>query len=308
MGKAALEKIDEKRYPRVVAALLRALIQTSPRDEALAFAKRAIPLYERIGDGIGVAVLHIGLSREYRLRGLLEKADAANARAGELFASNDASRSQFYVALLDARVWLRIEQSRYEEALAAITEGTAVANALGDHEAFKWALNRAELDFAMGRTEAAIHFAEEVAERALESGADHSFWAGRMYASVACFRASKDGPQGGYIAARTSLMLARNGHRSTAAEPILVMALIAASRADTLLAARLLGAIETLEGARLISLPESMTKGGGGVVRQLLIASLNEQLSPQELENLKAQGASYAWDVAVAEALKIESL
>jgi hypothetical protein len=48
-----------------------------------------------------------------------------------------------------------------------------------------------------------------------------------------------------------------------------------------------------------------MTKGGGGAVRQLLIASLNRQLSPEELEKLKADGASYTIDVAYAEALKI---
>jgi hypothetical protein len=32
---------------------------------------------------------------------------------------------------------------------------------------------------------------------------------------------------------------------------------------------------------------------------------LNQQLPPQKLVNLKAEGASYAWDVVLAEALKV---
>jgi hypothetical protein len=175
-----------------------------------------------------------------------------------------------YVEFLEDSVWLRIDQNRYEQALAEIGEGTAIANALGDHEAFRWVINRAELEFAMGRTEAALRLAEDVADRAPESRSDHGFWAFRAHARIACFRVVSGDLHGGYVAARSSLMLSRN--RFMVAEPLLAMAFIAASRADMSLAARLLGAIESLEAARMIRFAASMTKGGGGVVRQLLIA------------------------------------
>lgn len=302
-AKAALERIDEERYPMIVARLLRALVQTTPPDEALVWSARAIPLYERTGDLISLAVMHYMSSREYRLRGLLKEADAAHARASELLESN--LPSQFQVALLTERVWLRIEQGRYEEALDVISEGTAMANALGDFEAFRWANYHAELEFAKGRTEAAIRVAEDVAERVRHSGADQSFWAGGVYASIACFRAASGDLQGGYTAARESLLLARSGQRPTASEPLMAMAFIA-SGTDPSRSARLLGAIEMWERSRIVSDPESITKGGGGVVRQLLIASLKQRLAQRELERLKTEGASYSWDFAIEEALKIE--
>jgi tetratricopeptide (TPR) repeat protein len=284
--------------------VLRALIQSSPPDEALAWTEHAIPLFELIGDGLGVAALRHLLAREYRLRGLLEEAEAENARAAELFAANSVCKSQRYLPFLNERVWLRIEQSRYEEGLADITEGAAIGKALGDQGAVRWAINRAELEFAMGHTEVAIGIAEDVTEHANKSEGDRAFWSSGAYASIACYRAANGDLREAFVAARKSLALSRSGQRPTV-EPIFVMALIAASRGDTSIAARILGAIETLERTRQIGPSASMIAGGCGAVRQLLIASLNQQLPPQKLANLKADGASFAWDITIAEALKV---
>ena len=55
---AALDGIDEERYPNVVVPLFLALIQVSTYTESLAWTERAIPLFERLGEWVGLALIY----------------------------------------------------------------------------------------------------------------------------------------------------------------------------------------------------------------------------------------------------------
>ena len=305
-AKAALAGIDEERYPNVVAPVLRALIQVSPDAEALAWTERAIPLFERLGDWVGLALIYSYVSWQRCVRGRPEEAEQAMARASELFALHNESRSIPYVTFLSRRVWLRIQQGRFEEALADCTTGLAIVTDLGDPLPCRWLRYRAEVEFAMGHTDVAIGIAEDIVARANELGANYTQAIIDAYGSIACFRVASGDTYGGYTAAREALVLSRRdldylNHENI--ETLDVMAFVAASHGDAPLAARLKGAVDAaFDGST------PATWFSYAAVRKLLNSLLNGQLSPQELKRLQAEGSSFNIDRARAEALAIRSV
>ncbi len=302
-AKAALDGIDEERYPNVVAPILRALIQVSSDAEAVVWTERAIPLFERLGDWVGLALIHSYISWHRSVLGRPEEAEQALARAGELFASHNESRSIPYVIFLSRRVWLRIEQGRFEEALADCATGLSIVTDLGDPLPCRWLRYRAEVEFAMGHTDVAIGIAENIAARALELGAHHTQAVIDAYGSIACFRLAGGDTYGGYAAAREALLLSQRAldylnHENI--ETLDVMAFVAGSQGDVRLAARIKGAVDaSFDGSK------PATWYSYAAVRRLLDSLLNQQLSPQELERLQAEGSSFTIDRARAEALAI---
>ncbi len=304
-AQAALDLIDGERHPHVAARLLRALIQATRGDESSAWAERAIPVFERIGDCIGIALLHSHLSANHCRRGRLAEADAAIARAGAMFQPGLTQRSMPYAAFLQNRTLVRLDQGRYAEALSDVSEGTAIVKALGDEDAFHWELSRAEVEFAMAHHEKAIRLTEDVIARALSrpSGHERELIAG--YNNLAVFKVACGDIEGAYNAARESFKLARaRSFDEFVSDTLDTMALVAASRSQARVAARLRGAMDAYcerSNSDTPTLGGNATKHG----RELLRASLRRQLSLEEIDTLASEGATYTIDVAVAEASRL---
>jgi tetratricopeptide (TPR) repeat protein len=302
-AEAVLELIDEERYPRVVAPILRALVQIAVGIEVLEWAKRAMSVFERIGDRVGIGLLQSTLANEYRRRGMLDEADAAITRAEQMLASPNLPRLMPYSVFLRCRAMVRLDQGRYDEALADSIEEVAFVKALGDEDMPQLSSLRAEVEFAMGNRETAIETMEDVIGRALPHTT--RFHEIDAYNTLAFFRVVSGDIEAGYVAGREGLLRARSrSFDDLLMESIGVMALIATARGKVPVAARLWGALNVR--LRRSTAPHTIAAGMSDTrVRQLLVESLERQLPPQDLQKLTAEGSLFTIDVAIAEALKI---
>jgi tetratricopeptide (TPR) repeat protein len=297
---AVLEQIDDRDHPRVVAPLLRALIQTATGPEVLALAERATSVFESIGDRLGVALLQSHVAMMRRRHGFIEEANAAIERASTIFAVGDLPRLMPYTAFLHNRIEVRLEQGRYEEALADIEDGIAILQSLGDGDALLFRALRAELDFIMGETEAAISRLEDTIERSLKASSPYARLMQELYAKLAIYRIFAGLDDSAYQAGRQAIQMTKNVGDESRIIALYAMALLAASRGQAPRAARLLGALD----ARFADMYR-VEAFSGHVQRRshaLLAEMLRRALAPEELEMFTAGGRSMTFDMAVAEA------
>ena len=307
-AKSALGLLDDNRYPEIVARLLRALIQASVGAETFMWGERAVPIFERIGDVTGRAVLFSHLAAEYRRQGRFTEADAEIARASEVLVRHDIPRLMPYAAVLQNRCEVRIDQGRFAEALRDIDEGIAILASLGDDEALSWQLARAEVAFGRGDVEGAIHLAERILDRALAREQIYERELLMTFCCLAVYRRSSGDLQRGYLDAREALLLIRRRMRafdSFATPPLLTMALFAVQDSTRPVAARLLGAVDALSGRTDF---DRQISGGATIetyTYEHLLQFLQATVPPEELAALRAEGASFTFDVAVEQALKI---
>jgi tetratricopeptide (TPR) repeat protein len=306
LAMAALDSIDEERYPELVAPLFRALAQTAEGQELLDLVDRATSAFERIGDRIAVALLLSHVGNQHRREGFLDEADAALERVEKLFSSGELPRLMPYTAVLLHRVLLRRDQGRYEEALAGIDEATAIVKSLGDEEAVIWRLMRADIEFCRGSPATAIALTESTIELALARPAVYDSHLASGYTSLAGFRIAGGDVELGHVAASEALrrMLNYGSQHDYTSAVIEAMGLVAATRGQVARAARLLGKIESPveRSGYQFGLPGSSAESR----RRLLdAAAKRERVSPQEIERWKAEGRAFTMDAAIAEALKV---
>jgi predicted ATPase len=300
-----LDAIDEERYPTIAAPIFRALVQIATGDEMLVWAQRAITTFERIEDRLGIALLEAHVSAEYRRRGLLAQAEAAISRAGAFFERSNDQRRMPHSAFLHNRLMVRLDQARYPEALADAEEGRAIVRSLGDDDAFLWTLLRADIEFAMGRREAALRATEDLIAPLTEYGPSRVRLLSLANAMLGFFHLSMGNIERGYAFAREALEYSRfRTFDEDQGNTIELLALAAAMRGKPAVAARLSGAIDTLfHRAR----PYDECPGGGcdKRCRMLLLETLNRALTQQELALLREEGARFTPEVALAEAESI---
>jgi len=296
---AILNLIDEDRHPKVVAPLLRALVQIADRTELFALAERALPVFERIGDRMGVVLLLSHVATARLKLGFRDEADAAIEKAGAIFAAGDLPRLVPYTAFLDYRVQLRLEQGRYDEAFADLDEMGAILSSIGDADALPWRALRALAEFTVGRTAAAIRALDDVVERSRNLPVLHTRILRQAYSSLAIIHALEGDIDTAHLAAREALRL--TAKVVTPDEEWLqlfqALALIAALRGQTRLAAQLQGMLDKND------VPPHLD-AIGKQCRTLLIETITKTLSPQEIERLKHEGSSFTPERALAEAQK----
>ncbi len=305
LAMAALALIDEERYPEVVAPLFRALVQTADGNELLDLVDRATSAFERTGDRMAVALLlsHVGDQR--RRERVLEEADAALERAGQIFSSGELPRLMPYTAFLQHRAELRRDQGRYEEALADIDEATAIVKSLGDEEALFWGMLRANVEFYRSPA-TAIALIEGCIERALVRPAVYERHLMAANTVLAGFRIACGDVELGHAAASEALrrIVNHGAQGENLLAVIEAMGLVAATRGQVARAARLLGKVESPIGwsgyqIDLIgSSPDSRRS-------HLEAAAKREHFPVQDIERWKAEGREFTMEMAIAEALKV---
>jgi predicted ATPase len=301
---AVLDLIDDERHPQVVARLLRALIQAESGSASLVWVDRALATFERIGDRIGIALLHAHVAYNLGRRGMLAEADAAIARADEIFALVEGPRSMTYATFLQTRWQWHLQHGRYERALADIEEGTAIVNALGDTDALQWALFRAELQFCMGEHGLGIRTAESVMAEARTEPARRvreMLYGSLLLAQLRIIAGDLDG---GRAAIRESLKLAQSKSDESTATTIDAVALLATRLGDPRQGAILYGAMNAYVQRTPVS-TEAIAGGARSRILYLLQAELRERLAPEELQTLAAQGAAMTMDATLAEAMRV---
>jgi len=305
---AVLEIIDEQRHPRIVAPLLRALVQTADGAELFALAERATLVFEKIGDRLGIAMLQSHVSTMRRRRGFIDEAEVAIEKAGAIFAAGDLPRLIPYVVFLQNRLVLRIDQVRYAEARADLEEATAILKSLGDEDALWLQGLRADLAFVVGEGDAAIGILEDPIERALKLGVSRASHLHDMHVYLAIYRVLAGHDDAEYRTGREALLRATT---FTADDyrimTIRAMALLAAVRGQAPRAARLLGCIEAslvraMSGDDFYPLPS-----GPAYLecRKQLNKILDMALTPEEIERFKSQGRTFSIETAMAEAQQV---
>jgi predicted ATPase/DNA-binding XRE family transcriptional regulator len=301
-----LESIDEQRYPRVVAPLLRVLVQTSDGPELLALADRATAVFERIGDRLGLAVLYSHVASMHRRRGFLDEAEAAIEKGGAIFASGDLPRLMPYTAFLHHRLVLRSDQGRFAEAIADYEEGLRILNSLGDHDALDWKYLRSEVECNMGNFDVAIGMLDNIIKLAAKRPRLYARLLTEAYPSLAIFHILAGNFDAAYSAGREAVRrtISEPANREVLMVGILAMTVLAAVRGQMARAARLSGALDAYA-----DVPSSDGMSPGGPVidkcRMLIDEMLRAALEPSVAERLRLEGRSLSIDMAIAEASQV---
>jgi len=188
---------------------------------------------------------------------------------------------------------VRAARELYAQALAAY-------KALGNESGTAVVLgNMAELEFADGHPERALHAASEALEIWMRGKNASNIGIG--HANIAAYRIALDDLTGARDSAREGLRLARQvrSELSIAIAPQ-HLALLAGLSGDARRAAQLLGYVDAQYSA--LGYAREPTEQWG---YDKLMTALRETMSADEIAQLAAEGAAWSEDQAVEEALKV---
>jgi predicted ATPase/DNA-binding XRE family transcriptional regulator len=298
----ALERIDDARHPRVVVGLLHASILLRSGFVAPESIERAATLYERLGDRLGAEAVYTALASNLVERGRCEEAERAMVGASEIFKEKELRHGPRYAGFLNLRAFLRLRQERFEEGRADIDELAALGERSGDETflllAARW---RALYAYCVGDIARAIQLAEKTLDRMSGLPPALSQLHDRVLCDLAGFRLVVGDIDGAESAGKQSLSHARDNRREfNSADPRTteLLAAVAAVRSRPRDAALLTGFVDASFWSKGIV--------RGPLDRQIygiLLASLREQLSEDQIDVLKAEGGMLGAEAAAELAL-----
>jgi predicted ATPase/class 3 adenylate cyclase len=291
-------RIDEEKDPAVAARLWRALAWLTSGTQCLEAAEKACALYEKLGDGRGLAhalnvlawaLFHVGRPAD---------AAAANDRALGWFREYQDKRN--VAACLRQQANIAEEQGDAAAARDLYKQALTLFKALGVQSSVAIVqASIAELEFKEGNTADALRYVTE----ALELGA----W-GKNATHLAIYHANC----AAYRIALATLGTARDSARDAVhwaieakndlilADAIQHLALIAAQGGDAQRAAQL-GGYADAQYKELGEPRESTEAWSYGK----LMETLRDKLDPAAMQTLAAEGAAWTSEQAVAEGLKV---
>jgi predicted ATPase/DNA-binding XRE family transcriptional regulator len=243
----AIARIDEERHPVVAANLLRdRMLRTQPERIALDPVDHAVELCERSGDEVALARLLNVVAQVQTTHGMFSQAEESLRRAHDLMIRNRMENTRAYCSNLLARSHLRLKEGRLDEARAEIAAAEAKALALG----FKFIVVRiyyvrkAEIEYAAGNKRLAL----EIAQRMIDSefGADPSVVLLALW-RIPVLRMMLGDVEGAVEPLRELLLLARSSQGSFTLVEVEYAALGLALLGKPVIAARLLGRIQSQE-------------------------------------------------------------
>jgi predicted ATPase len=295
-AEAALKRTDPERHPLVAARLMRAYVQLVSGPARLPAARRAIPVFERLGDRSGLLVLYWQIAEELAMSGASAEAEESIARAFELADELGWQRSRAYASLLRMRCVTRYYAGRFSDARLDLAKSAALEDALGDRDASARLRWQAYLEFADGSVEKA----EELLESCTNPDLPHATNPINGLDELAATRLVRGKIDAAEATARTAVEIARFDEPRDTLGPIQHLATVAALRGRPHTAARLLGFVN----AKMSELQRIRTHFHCAG-HDILVASLRKQLSADAIEKLVAEGAALDLDRAVDEALNL---
>ncbi|MGC1760892.1 MAG: helix-turn-helix domain-containing protein, partial [Candidatus Cybelea sp.] len=118
---AALERVDEERYPVVTAYVLRDLMTRSQAELAvLERTDRTVLIAERSGDQIALVKILNVVCQVQAVHGMLEEAERSGLRAYELVIGNGLEHTHHYCENLLSRSFIRFMQRKIDDARALV--------------------------------------------------------------------------------------------------------------------------------------------------------------------------------------------
>jgi tetratricopeptide (TPR) repeat protein len=288
---------DEAQQPQAAARLWRALAWLTSGKRSYEAAQKACDLYEKLGEGIGLAAsLHVlawGLCHV----GEYDRAEVANDRALGWFKQHADKRN--IAACL--RQQAKILEARGDSAAARQlhTQALALVKALGSQNTVATALaSLGELEFQEGNAAEALRYVKEAIE--LASWSKNATDLATYHSQGAMYRIAL----GALDAAREEALDALHWARQAQNEmqvlnAIQLLAHTTALSGEAQRAARLVGFV----GAKYEELHETRDSTEKWSWDRLS-TSLRSQLVEIELHALTAEGAAWSDDEAIGEALK----
>jgi non-specific serine/threonine protein kinase len=289
---SVLGRLDIARHPIVAARVMRAEVQASFGPAKLTAGKRAVPTFEQIGDHQGLTMLFATLANESSRLEVFDEADEFIAKAFALADREELQQTFTYVLILQLRCEVHLRSGRLTEARADLAHAGRLRRTMPEADDAYVPLNR----------EANIELADENFQRSAEL----------FEASIAQpFSRTPDSQNGlcvAYLklgnidaaerAAREAIKMSHSNLRHFT-DSLLSWAAVVAGRGRPQLAARLFGFVEV---------HSDVGQHGGVVARtchDILMTSLQQQLSPEALAELVAEGAQLDHGRAAEEALSL---
>lgn len=294
----------------MIAMLFTKKLATYDADGLPALIEQATPFLERAGDAEGIARLHGQLALHYAQLGFFERANDSISIAKRYYdADEDRRRGLTYFFVSRTCAWVVASQGEIERARHQLTESDRQIELHGADVDIQSEMlcARAEIEFAAGETALAI----ELSVRALNLMSSLRSKGPSQWVTITRINLS------GYLlfngdvdeAERVGKLALSDapGRMTDQANPyillpIQVVAAVAAIRGRSQLAAALLGFLDiAYERLGVLMLPETDRRS-----YDILIRSLQEQLTADEIATLRLQGHALDLD-AVRELLDINS-
>jgi predicted ATPase/plasmid maintenance system antidote protein VapI len=296
--RAALERIDEDRYPLVTATLLRAYVQCTSGREMIAVADRALQLLDRIGDRQGLMFIGANVALERSKMGDFAGAEDAIARSFALAADGSLS-ARAELLLLEFRWQIRIRTGDLEEARLDLERQALLVRQLGEEEFERLSLLYFEgcIEFAAGNVKRAVDLLERTA----------TSWSREQLVAELRVRlvhvAAAHLAQGELDAAddilRTAMdRVAAEGYSEPLWHAVQHLATLRALRGHVHSAARLAGFVENW-GAQNDRVPDIFGRSSLKILENLV----RQELSAPVAAALIAEGSAIRLDQALEEAL-----
>jgi ATP/maltotriose-dependent transcriptional regulator MalT len=291
-----VKRTDPERHPLVAARLMRAYVQLVSGPARLPAARRAIPIFERLGDRSGLLALDFQIAEDLAKSGAFTEAEESIARAFELADELGWQRSRAYVALLQMRCLTRWYAGRFSDARLDLAKSAALEDALGDRDASSRLRWQAYLEFADGSVEKAEELLESCTSPDLPDATNPANGLDEL-AATRLVRGKIDAAE---ATARTAIEFCRFDEPWDTLWPIQHLATVAALRGLPHTAARLLGFVNAK-----MSEWQRIRTHFHCAGHDILLASLRKQLSADAIEKLVAEGAALDFDGAADEALNL---
>jgi predicted ATPase/DNA-binding XRE family transcriptional regulator len=294
----ALSDLDEDAHPAIAAQLLLARSIILIHSERLKVIERAVTLLERLGEprGLAEAYLHLGgvylMTRDRkRLAPLVERVAQLVKRSGERNLSPLISWLRGGVYALDGK----FAEARDELVLAL--EGPKVSE---QEAGYVIGHELANVEYLLGNVQRAAALCDElVAASRLRRLANHEVYA---LVKSSGFHLLLGDTERAERAARDALFASRQLNEIVLKAAVQHLATIAALHGDVVRATRLHGYVDARLGSETdnqVNLPFAC--------RDILIASIDEHLTPAEKAHHMAAGALLGEEAAIGEALQARS-
>jgi predicted ATPase/DNA-binding XRE family transcriptional regulator len=285
LAKRVLAQIDEERSPFVTARLLRLFVQAAPDKAAVVSAiERATPAFERIGDRTAIIGTHLELAWRCSRRGEFAEADDALMRAFALPTDEGFRQSWMYLVMLERRGSIHAYAERLAEARADFAEWRQRLTVLGIADHRELANHEALIAFLAGKPHEAIVLMELSAAYRKESG--RSFPYDACEAAAIYLTLGDDTAAGSLARGALERISLESHHPEISLALIQHLATVAARSAEPVSASRLLGFVDAQYQAARGGFRDPYERAG----YDILIASLREQLTPEEIEHYAAEG------------------
>ena len=298
---AALERINERVYPRIAADLNHLLSECSVGEERRHASIATQRLYEQIGERQNLRRLLVHLMRDYAIERRFDEAERVTERAFELLEQDGLLQTEAHSTLLVHRCFVHNARGRYDEARADIREAEDIARRRNDR--FFIALYclsyRAGIEFSVGNVRGAMEISEEMLAYDLDPPGG-TLVKTQAYANLANGRLFLGEIEAARSAARELLARTKSDERAAAVEAIGVLAAVACRRDLPTLAARLLGFLRAWSQSNGHVFLENEER-----VLELVSAELRERLPPNAVSIASAEGARCSFDRAAADAMAV---